>query len=333
MHRLFLILLSFFILLSLNSHAEDDVQNTSNLAHFTVHLDKATQNIANIQTVRLTSHQLNPEIQHVATLVNLDPLIIARKDYITVLSNEKIAQFHYLFNQKNVQRALNLQQNNALSTRKLHAQQLQLNITKAQFAEAQQQSDNLRLLIKTQWGNVISDWILNPKNKIFAELSSQQKQLYLIYLPLDTHPVVNTIFLHPFAQRENAVSAHLVSYAPLNNQIPTNKPAFYYLTETSFNASAQRITAWVPTQANKIVGVKIPNTAIVWHLGQAFVYVQQDDETFRRISIKHKQLIDTQHYFIQNELQQGDALVIHGAQMLLSEEFRYQIPAEDDDDD
>jgi hypothetical protein len=39
------------------------------------------------------------------------------------------------------------------------------------------------------------------------------------------------------------------------------------------------------------------------------------------------------HYFIQQKLQSNDRLVSLGAQTLLSEEFRGQIPAEDDDDD
>jgi len=322
-----------FILLSLNSYAEAYAQAIPNRTPFTLHLDKATQKIASIQTTILKNSALNLEIQRIATLVNLRPLIIARKDHISALSNEKIARIHYLFNQKNVQRALNLQQNNALSTRKLYAQQLQLDLAKAQLTEAQQQTINLQRLIQAQWGKVISTWILNPENKTLAKLSTHQQQLYLIEMPLAAHKAAPIIFLQPFRQRDKAISAHLVSYAPLNNQTPSSKSMFYYLTETSFNTSAQRPTAWIPTQTNKILGVKIPSTALVWHLGQAFVYIQQDEENFQRIPIKHKQLIDTQHYFIQDELQQDDTLVIRGAQILLSEEFRHQIPAEDDDND
>jgi len=334
MHRSFVIPFICFILLSLNSHAEENNRAIPNPAAFSVHLDKATQKRVGIRTIVLKSSALNPEIQHFATLVNLQPLIIARKDYISALSNEKITRIHYLFNQKNVQRALNLQQNNALSLRKLRAQQLQLEIAKAQLTDAQQQTINLQRLIQAQWGNVISTWILNLENKTFAKLSAHQKQLYLIDTPLTltAHQAAPIIFLQPFGQREQAITAHLVSYAPLNNQAPSSKSTFYYLTETSFNTSAQRPTAWIPTQSNKTLGVKIPSTALVWHLGQAFVYRQQDDENFRRIPIKHKQLIDTQHYFIQDECQQDERLVIQGAQILLSEEFRTQIPAEDDDD-
>jgi len=332
MHRPFFIPFICFILLSLNSHAKENNRAIPNPAAFITHLDKATQKRVGIQTIVLKSSALNPEIQHFATLVNLQPLIITRKDYISALSNEKIARIHYLFNQKNVQRALDLQKNNTLSLRKLRAQQLQLEIAKAQITEAQQQTINLQRLIQAQWGNVISTWILNPENKTLAKLSAHQKQLYLIDMPLAAHQTTPIIFLQPFGQREKALTAHLVSYAPLNNQALSSKSTFYYLTETSFNTSAQRPIAWIPTQSNKILGVKIPSTALVWHLGQAFVYVQHDEDYFWRIPLNHKQLIDTQHYFIQNDLQKNDILVTQGTQLLLSEEFRAQIPAEDDDD-
>ena len=71
----------------------------------------------------------------------------------------------------------------------------------------------------------------------------------------------------------------------------------------------------------------------MWHLGLAFVYLQIDDQHFKRIMIEHKRNINASSNFIQRGLQADDILVTTGAQMLLSEEFRNQIPAEDDDDD
>ncbi len=327
-----LFLLTYFITLSLNAYADKAHKDALNATALTVHLDKATQNRMAIQTQVLTNSQLNPESQRVATLIDLQPLLLAKKNYITALSHEKIAQIHYAFTQQQVQHALKLQHNQTLSTRKLRERQSQLDLATEQLNTTQQQANNLRLLIQAQWGKVISQWILEPKNKIFKELSTQKRQLYRVYMPLSKQSAAKTVFLDPFAQREKAIPAHLVSYAPLNNRSLSSQSAFYYLTDTHFTTSAQRPTVWIPKQATTILGIKIPSTALVWHLGQAFVYVQQDEENFRRIPIHHKQLIDTRHYFIQNDLQQNNILVTQGAQLLLSEEFRAQIPAEDDDD-
>ncbi len=51
-----------------------------------------------------------------------------------------------------------------------------------------------------------------------------------------------------------------------------------------------------------------------------------------RVKISQKQHLNSESIFIQQPLKEGDNLVITGAQMLLSEEFKGQIPAEDDDD-
>jgi len=80
-------------------------------------------------------------------------------------------------------------------------------------------------------------------------------------------------------------------------------------------------------------GIIIPQAALIWHLGQSFVYVQRDEDEFKRVKINQKTRFDSGHYFIPHGLQENDRLVISGAQALLSEEFRGQIPAEDGHDD
>jgi len=78
-------------------------------------------------------------------------------------------------------------------------------------------------------------------------------------------------------------------------------------------------------------GIIIPQAALIWHLGQSFVYVQRDEDEFKRVKINQKTRFDSGHYFIPHGLQENDRLVISDAQALLSEEFRGKIPAEDDD--
>ena len=101
----------------------------------------------------------------------------------------------------------------------------------------------------------------------------------------------------------------------------------------AFSDYHQRVVVWLSLKEEKISGFIIPASALVWYLGQAYVYIQIDDELFKRIRISQKKLVSTKSYFIQQPLQDGDMLVSTGAQMLLSEEFRGQIPAEEDDDD
>ncbi|HWT28047.1 MAG TPA: hypothetical protein VN084_00940, partial [Methylophilaceae bacterium] len=74
----------------------------------------------------------------------------------------------------------------------------------------------------------------------------------------------------------------------------------------------------------------IPNDAVVWYGGKAWVYRQESPERFVR------QPIETDHetgngWFNTGLIKPGDALVTSGAQLLLSEEFKYQIKNENED--
>ncbi len=75
-------------------------------------------------------------------------------------------------------------------------------------------------------------------------------------------------------------------------------------------------------------GVVIPDSAVVWLDGRAWAYVQKDRERFIR------QEVVTNHpggkgWFVTKNFQAGDYVVVQGAQLLLSEEFRAQIHIED----
>jgi hypothetical protein len=60
------------------------------------------------------------------------------------------------------------------------------------------------------------------------------------------------------------------------------------------------------------------------------VYVQLDDERFvRRALASYRENGD--EWFVSGALDPGDRIVVTGAQMLLSEELRSQIPEERDD--
>ncbi|MCF7971490.1 MAG: hypothetical protein K9L22_10055, partial [Methylococcaceae bacterium] len=196
------------------------------------------------------------------------------------------------------------------------------------------QMTTLRLQTEAQWGKIVSDWFLSVQNPRFVDLSQSHKQLYLLYLPSQLISPPPTISLQEASKNETEHSARFISNAPISDitQQQTGAP-YFYLSDSAFNGHHQRVTAQIPTQEAPIAGVIIPASALVWHLGQTFVYTKIDNEHFKRIQIKQKKLINTGNYFIQQSLEQGDILVISGAQMLLSEEFRNQIPAEDDDDD
>ncbi len=82
------------------------------------------------------------------------------------------------------------------------------------------------------------------------------------------------------------------------------------------------------TRRKHTPGVVVPESAVVWLDGRAWAYLQKGRERFIR------QEVATNHpvgkgWFVTKNFQAGDYVVVQGAQLLLSEEFRAQIQIED----
>ena len=327
----------FFLLLALTglkSYAKEDNNHAINHTDSNVFIDQITQQATGIKTLQLRNSEFSPEIETFGVHVDLSPLIIIRKDYLLAKAQQETAYIKLQQSQRNVQILQNLKRDQAVSTRKLRDQQVQLKIDQTQFNMAQQQANTIQFYAQAKWGKILSSWFLNDTSQSDNMLNTLTRPLYVIYLPSQISAPSKTIFIQPFGLREKAQSASYVADAPAleNNQQQQAGSPFFYLSDQAVKFHHQRVAAWLPVNEEKLTGVIIPASALVWHLGQAFVYQQIDDEQFKRIKITQKKLIHSDAYFIHKELQQGDKLVSIGAQMLLSEEFRSQIPAEDDDD-
>lgn len=331
-HSFYLKSIFFLFLYSLNSHAADrDDPLLHSATSYSVHLDEAIIDTTGIKTQKLQTTLFNPEIETFAIRVDLSSLIDSRKDYFMALAKLSIANIKYKKAQQDLQRLENLLHDKAVSTRKFLTQKNQSKIDKANLLAAEQQAEVIRLHTRSKWGNTLSHWFLSEEYPYANMLNTLNKSLYLVYLPTSIQPSLSTIAIHPFGLRDKAHTASLISSAVFYNSQQTGTP-FFYLSDQAIGTYHQRVVVWLPLQKEKKTGFIIPQSAIVWHLGQAYVYLQVADELFNRVKITQKKLLSSKSYFIQQPLQEGDTLVITGTQMLLAEEFRGQIPAEDDDD-
>ena len=91
-----------------------------------------------------------------------------------------------------------------------------------------------------------------------------------------------------------------------------------------------RLHVWLPGTGYSGQGIGIPDSAIVWYAGEAWAYVQTDAETFSRRNLETEADMGS-GWLVNKHFQPGERIVISGAQTLLSEEFKWAIPDEDDD--
>ena len=80
------------------------------------------------------------------------------------------------------------------------------------------------------------------------------------------------------------------------------------------------------TQSN---GVVIPSSAVVWYAGTPWAYFKEVDNQFIRKPISAEAEVDTGWF--NSTFDADSVVVVKGAQLLLSEEFKYLIKNENDD--
>jgi hypothetical protein len=91
------------------------------------------------------------------------------------------------------------------------------------------------------------------------------------------------------------------------------------------------LTAHLPLGGPPAAGVVVPRSAVVRFAGRPWVYVQVSDTGFtrREVALEHA---TEQGWFVTSGVRPGDRIVVAGAQTLLSEEFKSQIPISEEGD-
>lgn len=296
-----------------------------------LHLEDRIQRQAGLQIVTLKPFQYTPEISVYGNALAILPLLDLRSRYLSAQSNYQSAQARLDLAQQNMERTRYLHQNGIASKRALQEQQSHYRLEQAQTQGMRQQIRAIYNEASVNWGPVLTELFLSSDSTRLTPYLSGKKSILLIALPAgQTLPDnIKSIVVSPSGDRSDAQPAEMLSIAPQTDAM-TQGESYFFATESTTIRTGMRITAWLPRQQSPEAGVLIPASALIWHLGQAFVYLKTGEERFSRRRIAH--FVDTADgYFIQSPLTPGEQLVTSGAQMLLSEEFRGQIPAEDDD--
>jgi hypothetical protein len=287
--------------------------------------------LAGIKTQPLASAQHRPEYTAYGTVVSLEPLLMLRQQYLSARAMQDSAQAKYQEADLNLSRTRNLHDQDIVSTRRLQEQQAQWHSDKANLAASSSQQEAVLASADMQWGDTLTDWFIRTKGKAAEPFLKHREQLLQITLPANTHlnSGITSIFVDEHGQRDQAVTATLISAAPQVD--PINQGERYFFKYEGHNlAFGAHMTAWIPEDGQKTAGVIIPESAVVWHLGQAYVFVKSTEGEFSRRALP-EMTADIGGYFSTGSLQPGEEVVITGAQTLLSHELKNLIPSEDND--
>lgn len=203
-----------------------------------------------------------------------------------------------------------------------------------QLAEATWHSDEARVKAtqaalrtieqnaRQQWGSILAESVMNDTS-LFKRLAAQQDVLIQLTLPSGNKisPIPQTIRLQ--LPDGNFAQASLISTSPRVDLRFQGRSYFYAApVQKTGLAPGMNIPAYLPTGPQE-QGIFIPSTAVVWWQGKAWIYLQEDKGRYVRTEIATTSSM-TDGWFSANDELSDKPVVVTGAQLLLSAEFRPQ---------
>ncbi|MGB9711783.1 efflux RND transporter periplasmic adaptor subunit [Dissulfurimicrobium hydrothermale] len=299
----------------------------------TVAVDAASRIKSGIVVAPLKVDSRHEELKAYGRVIEVSGLANLYNSYVAQKAMMKKTEAHFNASYREYERLRALHKNGNISDKALESAETAWLSNKADVEAANGTLHIIETIIAQQWGPVIAKWIVEDSPS-FNHLLQQQDLLVQI-TSFDKHleHAPGTALIQ--ASDGNLLPASLVSSAPHANPLTQRAGFFYIIPARAGLFPGMNITAWLPI-GPKRQGVIVPDSAVVWWQGRAWVYVQNDDTHFVRREI----VVDTpvpNGWFVANGWHGGERVVVKGAALLFSEEFQPKPqpgnPGGGDDDD
>jgi len=308
---------------------DDDDDDGGPLDAMMVRVDDDISDYAGIELLKLSATQFSPESKAMAKVLGLQALLKLRNHYFQTLSEANVATVVENSRVMELKRLKSLARSTAAKN---------INLAQAALDEARAESRLLKANVQAAkdeinhlWGQEVAAWLLEKNSKAWQRLLTYKDSLLLVTLPVGVFlpDDVSIIRVARNGKQQSARKAYLVSPARISEQNSQGE-TYFFKTAGANLREGMRLEAWFSLGKTPVSGVFIPDSAMVWNEGQAWAYIQVDEDLYQRRSLQTG-IATEGGVIIESGIQAAEQLVIQGAQMLLSEEFRWQILDEDDD--
>ncbi len=297
-----------------------------------VKLTPETQRNSGITTSKVQKFYYQGSVKTFGSVVSIDKLIEAKTQYVALATELNIAKSssHQLQAQLQRLKTLNEDDKNVSDSAVQEAQAL-VNANQAKIQAIQQQQLNLTSAIQLQWGEALSPLITGSQlAPHLSRLFTHQNVLVQVSLPATTNTPVagSSIQIASLNERASTVKAVYISPATNADMSGIGK-TYYYSAPAESLRVGMRVNVVKTNTSQNDHGVLIPSNAVVWHGGKPWVYVRKPNNQFVRQPISTDTEIE--EGWFNREIPAGSEVVTSGAQLLLSEEFKYLIKNENED--
>lgn len=287
-----------------------------------------------IRTQILSSSEHQQTLNVLGTVLNIDMLIETRTRFLNAKANANIARAALLNSQQEYRRMQQLNQDNRnVSDQLVLTKEAIFKADQAKLAAAELEAKNLQDKIRQNWGTALANMATAEQlNPVMQQLLSHQTMLVLVVFPVDLKTPANHVEISPIGADTSPINASLLAEAPITDS--TMQGVTYYYTAPAVHLRADMrvnvlLKEKLSTQNNH--GLIVPSAAVVWYGGKAWIYKKSKTDHFVRLPILTDHPVPGGWYVDSENISAEDNIVISGAQLLLSEEFKYQIKNENED--
>jgi hypothetical protein len=304
----------------------------SAVAELQVRISEPAQDVAGIRTAALAPARFAPAVEALGVVVNPAPLVELRARLLTVRAEADAMRAAARFSGQERDRLQALYDDDRnVSKRAVQSADAVLRGEAARVTALERSATGLQESLRAQWGDAIARLATDPRAPFFQEISTQRALLVQLTLPAGAEPPavgtrVAVTSLNAPGPRRQAV---LLSSAPFADPVVLGPTFLFRVAAAPELRVGYRVKGEFPSGGEPREGVAVPPAAVVYHGGKAWVYVKTGAESFARREIATRQ--EVEGGWFDEGLAAGDAVVVSGAQLLLSEELKYQIRNENED--
>jgi hypothetical protein len=296
----------------------------------TLRLDASTQARGGLRTEVLKPVSFSPEIAAFGLVADLQPLLAQRARYAAARSEADVARTTLASAKSEYDRLSSLNKEEGdIATKHIQQAEAEWKRNQAELRRFESEMQGIHDETRQQWGAVVTGWALDGNSPEFEKLLNHDDVLILVTLPpgQSLPSGIETVQIGRNGDRANAKPATYLSPAPATDPLVQGETHYFRAAADNLRA-AMRLDVWIGKSKSAETGVIVPQSAVIWALGQAWAYVKTDDEHFVRRQISTGTAAPG-GWFVADSIKPGDNVVVAGAQTLYAEEFRWQIRNED----
>ena len=281
-------------------------------------LDSLAQNRLGLEFATLAASVTRAQATVPAAVLSVQDLTSSRNNFIAEQAQFQKADVAAGVARKEQARLKALfEQNQNISEKSLQSAKATVETNEADVRAAEQQLALHESIARQEWGNIVAKWAREGAPEL-QRLLDQSEVLVQMTMPSSfTYGAPKSISLEiPGRAR---TEAHLVSGFPRVDPRIQGR-SFLYVTDSRPGlAPGINLLAHLSVGSAR-KGLIVPTAAVVWSEGKAWVYLQTAANRFTRRAVPTDIPVEN-GFFVTEHLSPGDALVILGAQALLSEEL------------